>query len=62
MFIFDMNHINHMYIWSVIGIIWMISISIYVVYKLDWNGMRPVYDITSGKGFFFAVTPKATMP
>lgn len=52
MFIFDMNHLNHMYIWSVIGIIWMISMSIYVVYKLDWNGMRPVYDITSGKGFF----------
>ena len=52
MFIFDMNYLNHMYIWSVVGIIWMISISIYVVYKLDWNGVRPVYDITSGKGFF----------
>lgn len=52
MFIFDINHLNHMYIWSVVGIIWMISISIYVVYKLDWNGVRPVYDITSGKGFF----------
>ena len=52
MWIIDMNHLNHVYVWGLIGIVFMMLISIYAVYKLDWNGKRPVYDITSGKGFF----------
>lgn len=52
MFIIDMNHLNHMYVWAIIGLCFMLAVSVYVVYRLDWQGRRPVYNLASGKGFF----------
>lgn len=52
MFLIDRNHLDHMYVWGIIGILFMLLVSLYVVYKMDWNGRRPVYDLASGKGFF----------